>query len=552
VLHAALFGSALSDSTSGYQVLARRVGAHERQDVSRLTGGAHLDWRSFSWLRAHASFGVDDARGDELAPPTPAPWWNGGQGVTYVETGTFRERTSTLSYGASARYPLGRALRGVTSVGAEQVRLRASARHEAFDPATGLSGSESFGLESRPEGMFLEQRLVWRDRVELTGAARRQKLTDVRLTVVDPAVSASWRIGDEAFWPRGRWLGPARLRAAVGRVSAAPIVDPSVIYPSGTQLQPPRPARTRETEVGLDVPLFGERLAVELTGYSKSSAEPLSPPFDPSRPFLSPRTVRTTNRGFEGMLRGRLVSRDALKWDATLSATVNRNRVVSLPWGSIFPLGGFGVQRVTPGEPLAAYIAFPITGYADRNGDGIISSTGCPGPECEVTLGDKEVDLGSPFPTREISLGSRATIRRAVTVAALLDYRGGMHLLNMTQATRCFRGVCREANDSRTPLAEQAKVAAVRLGSFAGYVEDASFLKLRELSATLHAPAPWAGSVGATALSLTLAGRNLVTLTRYSGADPEVNAGGQLPLGTADFATQPPVRSFVLRVDVAR
>ena len=552
VLNAALFGSALSDSTSGYSVAARRVAGHETQDVSRRTGGARLDWQSLSWLRAYGAFGVDDVRADELAPPAPAPWWNGGEGVRLVETGSSRERRSTLSYGASARYPLGRTLRAVTSLGAERVRLRAGWRHEAGDPASGLAASESVGARSWPEGMFVEQRLVWRDRVELTGAARRQKLTDVPITAVDPAVSAVWRIGDEPFWPRARWLGPARLRAAVGRVSAAPIVDMLVIYPTGSEPPPPGPSRTRELEVGLDVPLLGGRLAVELTGYDKTSAEPRLPPADWGFPVRAPRTARTTNRGFEGTLRGRLASRDALRWDATLSATVNRNRLGSLPWGPILPSGGFGVQRTTPGEPLGAYIGFPIRGYADRNGDGIISSAGCPGPECEVTLGDREVYLGSPFPTREISLGSRATIRRAVTVAALLDYRGGMHLLNMTEASRCFMAACRDVNDPRTPLAEQAKAAAARRGFFAGYVEDASFLKLREISASLHAPAAWASSLGAAALSLTLAGRNLATLTRYSGADPEVNAGGQAALGTADYATQPPVRSFVLRLDVTR
>ena len=209
-------------------------------------------------------------------------------------------------------------------------------------------------------------------------------------------------------------------------------------------------------------------------------------------------------------------------------------------------------QAVTQGYPAGAYFFHPIVGYADRDGDGVISSAGCPGPECEVTLGDRLVYLGSPFPIHEISIGTRTTLRRVLTVAALLDYRGGLRLYNQTHARRCALGSRREVNDPRTPLAEQAKAAALPLGSGAGYVEDASFLKLRELSATLHAPAPWAGSVGATALSLTLAGRNLATLTRYSGADPEVNAGGQVPLGTADYATQPPVRSLVLRLEVTR
>ena len=64
------------------------------------------------------------------------------------------------------------------------------------------------------------------------------------------------------------------------------------------------------------------------------------------------------------------------------------------------------------------------------------------------------------------------------------------------------------------------------MGTDAGYIEDASFVKLRELSLTLLAPNDWARRVGSTNLSLTLAGRNLATWTDYTGFDPELNFNG--------------------------
>ena len=47
---------------------------------------------------------------------------------------------------------------------------------------------------------------------------------------------------------------------------------------------------------------------------------------------------------------------------------------------------------------------------------------------------------------------------------------------------------------------------------------------------------------------LTFAGRNLHTWTKYSGLDPEVNAGAQANFSTADFLTAPNVRYFTARL----
>ena len=47
---------------------------------------------------------------------------------------------------------------------------------------------------------------------------------------------------------------------------------------------------------------------------------------------------------------------------------------------------------------------------------------------------------------------------------------------------------------------------------------------------------------------LTFAGRNLHTWTKYSGLDPEVNAGAQANFSTADFLTAPQVRYFTARL----
>src|SRR5467141_1164420 len=157
---------------------------------------------------------------------------------------------------------------------------------------------------------------------------------------------------------------------------------------------------------------------------------------------------------------------------------------------------------------------------------------------------------GTPFPTQGASLGTTVILRGRLRASALAEYRGGNRLLNSTEWARCLQAVCRAAVDPAASLADQAKaVAGVVTPS--GFIEDAAFVKLRELSLTYTAPVPWAARIGAHEASLTLAARNLATWTRYSGADPEVSAQGPESFVVQDLFTQPPVRSGVVRLDVS-
>ena len=67
---------------------------------------------------------------------------------------------------------------------------------------------------------------------------------------------------------------------------------------------------------------------------------------------------------------------------------------------------------------------------------------------------------------------------------------------------------------------------------------------------TFNAPDQWASLMHASRLSLTLSGRNLWTITDYSGIDPEVNGFGQANFSSTDFFSQPQVRYWVLRANL--
>jgi hypothetical protein len=204
-------------------------------------------------------------------------------------------------------------------------------------------------------------------------------------------------------------------------------------------------------------------------------------------------------------------------------------------------------QRHVQGYALGSYFHFPIVSYSDADGNGLLSAN-----EVQVRT-DTVVYLGNPFPTREASFTTDLTFAKVVKLSGLLDYKGGMKLLNMTRAwresTRDF-GNGAALYDTNLPLDRQAAIVARSVyGSYAGYAEDASFVTLREVALTFMVPNRYTTRVAAQGLSITLAGRNLATWTKYTGLDPELNYAGQANFTTADFTTVPPNRLFQIRVD---
>ena len=128
----------------------------------------------------------------------------------------------------------------------------------------------------------------------------------------------------------------------------------------------------------------------------------------------------------------------------------------------------------------------------------------------------------------------------------LLDWRQGFKVVNLTQL------IYDAGKNWRDPVAGAARLGA--LGTVAPYVQDGSFLKLREVTLSYALPPRWATrlfSGRANGASLEVSGRNLVTWTKYEGLDPEVsNFGNQNVARNQDVAPFPPSRSFFLTVNV--
>jgi hypothetical protein len=84
---------------------------------------------------------------------------------------------------------------------------------------------------------------------------------------------------------------------------------------------------------------------------------------------------------------------------------------------------------------------------------------------------------------------------------------------------------------------------------FEEYIEDGSFVKLREIALTYTLDQEFIKNLGLNNLQLRLVGRNLVSFDKYSGYDPEVNAASQSTLVRGfDWSTIPLPRTFIVGI----
>ncbi|MEO6528986.1 MAG: TonB-dependent receptor, partial [Gemmatimonadaceae bacterium] len=431
----------------------------------------------------------------------------------------------------------------------------------------------------RTLGFLGREQIAWRDRVFLTGGIRTDKNSAFGANfarVVYPSLSASWVVSEESFFPKLDALSSLRLRTAIGSSGQNPgylaaeqyylpvtaIVrgqDVPAFTIGGAGNNSLRPEKSTERELGLDIGLLRNRLNIELTHYNKATKDALvnvnNAPSLGTSPNRFINVGRVRNTGEEAMVRATLFDGRLVQFDLNVNGSWTRNNLEDLGAdenGAAIPefTGGFDAMQIfKTGLPLGAYYAKAIS-YADANGDNLIGCRDGPGSaSCEFTASDEPIYLGTPFPRSEISVSPTLTVGFA-RLTATLDRRSGQALFNLTGVYRnaLFANGSAVQLPDASNLQTQAAAQAASYGLLGGFVEDASFTKLREVSLSLTLPKRIAARAGAGSAVLTFAGRNLHTWTRYSGLDPEVNAAAQSNFATADFLTAPQVRYFTARL----
>jgi TonB-linked SusC/RagA family outer membrane protein len=563
-----------------------------RQGVQRLISGLTSNWTPSSWFLLNGTLGADiNHRNDtETLPPSLLLV---DQNATEGYRNVFRAIVSdyTANVNASATYEYSPRLKFVSTIGSQYsdvgfTRTDATGA-KLLAGTTSLAGTTARFTVSetnnyvRTLGFLGREQLSWSDRVFLTGSIRTDRNSAFGVNfqrIYYPSVSASWVLSEESYFPKLRAISSLRLRAAAGSAGQNPgylaaeqFYNPVAVVVQGADVPAftvggagnpnLEPEKSTEAEGGFDLGLFIDRVNVEYTHFNKITRDALvNVNLAPSLGSATNRfqnVGQVRNQGDEAIVRAMLLDRSMVKFDLSVNGSWTRNNLDDLGKdenGVAIPqfTGGFDdTQIFKTGLPLGAYYARAITSVTDKNGDGMIACPAGPGSTgCEFTLADSASFIGTPFPTREINIIPSLQIGKLVRVTATFDHRGGQKIYNLTGVYRnaIFLNGAPVQSPTANNLDQQAAAQAAANGFNGGFIEDASFTKLREVSVLFNLPQRIAARAGAASASLTLSGRNLHTWTNYSGLDPELNANAQANFSTADFLTAPQVRYFTARL----
>ncbi|HEY7395692.1 MAG TPA: SusC/RagA family TonB-linked outer membrane protein [Gemmatimonadaceae bacterium] len=556
------------------------------QYINRYIGSTSLNYRPTAWLSARLESGLDFAmRTDQqlCARGTCADVGTRRQGAFNDDRTAIR--TITVNGQSTATFQPRPSLNSKTTAGLQWVSStfdRSGAGSVNLTPGgvTNNAGATQFSdnstSDSKTLGVFIEEAVGISDRLFLTAGLRSDQNSAFGTKfqqVVYPKVSVSHLLSDESWFPRIRFLDQFRSRLAYGASGVQPGPTDAIQFLSATTTnvqavdqpgvvlaslgnQDLRPERANEFEGGFDSRWFGSRLTLDLTYYSKITKDALVGAVIPPDLGTGNTTQRTNlgsvkNAGLEGLLGAQLMDRRSFGWDMTLSGSANANKLLTLgvdAQGRPLPAQIGTTTQNRPGYPLFGYWQQRYT-FADTSKDRMITLN-------EITLAKDTTFIAYSAPRFEMALQTGVDLlQRKLRITALFDHKGGYSLLNGTERIRCqSRNNCFGTYSKDAPLWMQARAVAVREASGNtqfGFMENGTFTRFRELSATWILPQRLVARMSAKDASFVVSARNLHTWTKYSGIDPESDSDAGSTISTqTDFQAAPPPTYFIFRLNV--
>ncbi len=344
-----------------------------------------------------------------------------------------------------------------------------------------------------------------------------------------------------------------------------------------------KPEKTTSFEIGADLKFLNNRLGLDVTYYSSNSKDQIFSVQIPASSGYLEQIINAgeiTNQGIEIMLTASPIKSKNFKWDMMVNFSRNKNMVVALAPGieNIF-LGGFegSAIRAVAGQPYGAIYGGAWVRDADDNvvieNDSNSAYFGYP----IMALSEKQI--GNPNP--DFLMGFRNTFSyKRLSLSVLLDWRQGGDIWNGTRGalttlgmagatetrgeTTVFEGVLgtvsADGNVISTTTPNTTEVTldqawyATTGGGFGGpaeqFIEDGSFLKLREVSLFYQLKPQWLAKTFLQGIEVGFTARNFLLLTKYKGVDPETSLMGSFNAQGLDYFNMPSTHSYIFNLKV--
>jgi TonB-dependent starch-binding outer membrane protein SusC len=379
------------------------------------------------------------------------------------------------------------------------------------------SGSQSITQSRENEeefGLVIQEEINYKDQIIATIGVRRDKSSlngDPNKYYNFLKSSLAVNIAKFDFWSIDQ-VSQLKVRAAYGETGSSAIYgslyttfDATNINGNGGIIINEKrgtpdlfPETSSEIEFGVDLGLLDDRIGIEFTSYTRKVNDLL---FDQSLPTSS--GFETTvlneadlkNTGLELAIIAKPISNSKIDWTTSISYWKNKAELTRLGVAPFpVPNNGFGLGLGTfflqEGELLTSI----VQNDADGN---------------PTAVGNSEPDF-------QMSFFNQVHFLKNFDFSFLLHWKKGGDALNLTALLIDDGGTNPEIDARGSQYADT-------------YVEDAGYMRLREVALYYTVPKSVHGSIFKNAfekIKLGVSGRNLWTKTDYSGYDPEVSTNG--------------------------
>lgn len=394
-----------------------------------------------------------------------------------------------------------------------------------------------------------------------------------------PSGALAWRISNEDFLKSNTFISDLKLRASWGltgsqaispyatlnQLSSFRTVFDDAMYTTfspGTRLPGNLKWETTEQkDIGIDFGMLNNRLILTADYYIKNTRDLLNTVSLPSSlGFTS--TIQNVgevqNKGFELGVDSRLFTGN-FKWDVNANISFNRNKVVKLYGGDDILGGNVNVVVINDvtsilreGRPIGQFWGYVEDGYTDQ---GRINFKDLDG-NGSITQNDKTY-IGDPNPNFIYGLNSNMSYKNfdlsffvqgvqgndlfnVSSIVNTIDYGFG---LNMPKEVLYNHWTPTNTN-AKYPIISRNTTTRVSNR----FIEDGSYLRLRTIQLAYNLPMEKLGVKWIRNLQVYGSGQNLLTLTKYSWWDPEVNSrgGSNSTMQGIDHNSYPTAKSWTI------
>ncbi len=404
--------------------------------------------------------------------------------------------------------------------------------------------------EATDVGYYFQQDANWRDRVIASVGIRQDRSTlnlkqdkfytfykaslAINITNFDfwnvsaisqlkPRIALGQSPGVPAFGGTFESLTAQRIGGATGSITPIQVVDPDL-----------RPETANELEFGLDAGFLNNRIGLEFTYYDKTINDIIlnsSLAESTGTTTLVTNAGKLQNKGFEIGLTGSAIKTDNIDWNVTVLYWQNRSKMLEMDVPT-YTTGGFGPS-------LGTYLI--SKGYSPT---AIVGNPSVTNPETSnrTVIGDRQADF-------EMSFGSQLNFFKNFDFNFLVHYKDGGRAINLSALLWDDGGAT-----ANWEVDGVDRITAWAGGNTSVYVQDASYVKLREVALYYTIPKEVLSNALNNAISrikIGVSANNILLSTKYGSYDPEVSNFGSQPIAASvEVSPYPSSRRFFFHLAV--